>query len=210
MKPALQPKAPLVARQRLGSGLGLGLSLTLLAALSVPAARAAQRKASSPVPAQVLQFQLQPQASHFPPPPAPPPDGDRTDYALDRDSIRRVIYVHIKQIRHCYQLALMKQPALAGKVILSFDITPLGQVEELGIRETNLQSSELLSCVCDALRTWEFPRAPFAGGNIRIIYPFAFRPKIPDPPVGIQVSDDELALLGIFKDPEPPSVEILF
>lgn len=208
MKPSLHSGAPIGARKGLGMGrLGMGLGLSLLA---LPAAHAAQRKATSPVPAQVLQFQLQPQSSHFAPPQAPPPDTERTDYALDRDSIRRVIYVHIKQIRHCYQTALLKQPTLAGKVILSFDITPLGQVEELGIRETSLQSSELLSCVCDALRTWEFPRAPFAGGNIRIIYPFAFRPKIPDPPVGIQVSDEELAQLGIFKDPEPPSVEILF
>lgn len=208
MKPALHSAAPIGARTGLGLGLVLGLSLC--AALPLPSAHAAQRKATSPVPAQVLQFQLQPQTSHYPPPQPPPSDTERTDYALDRDSIRRVIYVHIKQIRQCYQIALMKQPTLMGKVILSFDITPLGQVEELGIRETTLPSSELLSCVCDALRTWEFPRAPFAGGNIRIIYPFAFRPKIPDPPVGIQVSDDELAQLGIFKDPEPPSVEILF
>jgi hypothetical protein len=195
-----QYAAALVGAFFFGPTLGLG-------ALSLPSVEAAQRKAASPVPAQVLQIQPQ---SHFPPPQPPPADGERMDYALDRDSVRRVIYVHIKQIRHCYQLALMKQPALQGRVILTFDITPQGQVEELGIRETSLQSSELLSCVCDSLRTWEFPRAPFAGGNVRIIYPFAFRPKIPDPPVGIQVSDDELAQLGIFKDPEPPSVEVLF
>lgn len=200
------PAAPQKMRAR-----ALRLAAVLVACLPAPAAHAAQRRAPSPVPTQVLQFQVPPQPTTLPlPPQAPPGDPQRTDYSLDRDSIRRVIYVHVKQIRHCYQLALLKQPTLQGKVVLSFDINPMGQVEELGIRETTLQSPSLLDCVSESMRTWEFPRAPFASGNLRVIYPFVFRPKIPEPPAGIQVSDEELAQLGILKDPEPPNVEILF
>jgi hypothetical protein len=206
--PALRRPRAFMRRHRLGP---LACALPCLVALSGSGSdvHAAQRKASSPLPTQVLQFQ-NPLPSPMPPPPTLQPDPQRGDYSLDRDSIRRVIYVHIKQVRHCYQLALMKQPALQGRVVLQFDITPFGQVEELGVRETTLQSPSLIECVSESMRGWEFPRAPYASGNVRIIYPFVFRPKIPEPAVGIQVSDEELAQIGILKDPDPPSVEVLF
>ncbi|MFO0580331.1 MAG: AgmX/PglI C-terminal domain-containing protein [Polyangia bacterium] len=201
-----------VRPRRLGLLVGCVLPslVSLLGAGAVPGVQAAQRKSASPLPVQVLQFQNPLPPSPLPPQQPVPPDVQRADYSLDRDSIRRVIYVHIKQVRHCYQLALMKQPALQGRVVLQFDITPFGQVEELGVREATLQSPALLECVSESMRGWEFPRAPFSSGNVRIIYPFVFRPKIPEPAVGIQVSDEELAQMGILKDPEPPSVEILF
>lgn len=206
------PCGPSVRRRRLGllAGCVLPGLVSLLGAGVVPDVQAAQRKSASPLPVQVLQFQNPLPPSPLPPQQPVPPDAQRADYSLDRDSIRRVIYVHIKQVRHCYQLALMKQPTLQGRVVLQFDINPFGQVEELGVRETTLQSPPLLDCVSESMRGWEFPRAPFASGNVRIIYPFVFRPKIPEPAVGIQVSDEELAQIGILKDPDPPNVEILF
>lgn len=144
--------------------------------------------------------------------PTVPPVGALTtdNYCLNREVVRRVIYVHINQIRHCYQQALSKQPTLAGRLVVIFEINPKGQVDDLLIGETALSSPPLLQCIGDTMRTWEFPPAPYYSGNVRIVYPFVLRSKIPEPPAGIEVSDDELAKLGIVKDPEPPPVDVVF
>lgn len=165
------------------------------------------RSAAAPAPPVSVMSQPLP----MPPPPAPPPDlFPRISQGLSADVIRRVIWVHINQIKYCYQQALFKQPTLAGRMLVNFQVSPQGQVLELSVRETTLQSPQLLSCVSDSMRTWEFPPTPNYSGIIEINYPFLLRPKVPEPVYGVQVSDAELERLGIFKDPEPPPVDILF
>ena len=129
-------------------------------------------------------------------------------HQLERDIVRRVIYLHVNQIRYCYQQSLSRQPKLAGRLVVRFDITPQGKVQSLLVTESNL-SVEMQSCVAETIRTWEFPESD-SDENISVNYPFTFRLKTPDAFGGIQVSDAELEALGIFKDPEPPPVEILF
>lgn len=147
-----------------------------------------------------------------PPGPAVPPPGALTtdNYGLNREVVRRVIYVHINQIRHCYQLALSKQPTLAGRLVVIFEINPKGRVDDLLIAETALEAPALLQCIGDTMRGWEFPAAPYYSGNVRIVYPFVLKPKVPEPPAGIEVTDEELARLGITKDPEPPAADVIF
>jgi len=144
-----------------------------------------------------------------PPQPPPPPAGDaQQDHVLERDVIRRVIYLHIKQVRYCYQQALFKSPKLAGRLVVRFDVTPQGQVEALLVTESNL-SVEMQSCIAETIRTWEFPPND-SDERVSVQYPFTFRLKTPDVSGGVQISDSELEALGIFKDPEPPPVEVLF
>lgn len=146
-----------------------------------------------------------------PGPPVPPPGALTTDaYGINRDVVRRVIYAHINQIRHCYQQALSKQPTLAGRLVVIFEISPKGHVDDLLISESALGVPALHQCIGDTMRAWEFPAAPFYSGNVRIVYPFVLRPKVPEPPSGIEVTDDELAKLGILKDPEPPVADVVF
>lgn len=165
------------------------------------------RSAAAPAPSVSVMSQPLP----TPPPPAPPPDlFPRISQGLSADVIRRVIWVHINQIKYCYQQALFKQPTLAGRMLVNFQVSPQGQVLELSIRESTLQSPQLLSCVSDSMRSWEFPPTPTYDGVTEINYPFLLRPKVPEPVYGVQISDVELERLGIFKDPEPPPVDILF
>lgn len=161
-----------------------------------------------------------------------PPDAQTTDqYSLSRETVRRVMYVHQNQIKHCYQQALMRKPLLAGRVVVSFVIEPSGHVQRVDLRDAELppillpgpahappvvakpqplsSAPGLLPCIREAIASWEFPSTPFYSGTLEVSYPFVLRPKLPDPPAGVQVSDDELAELGIFKDPEPPGVELL-
>lgn len=168
-----------------------------------------------------------------PPPQVPPPDAyTSSNYSLSREVIRRVVWVHINQIKFCYQQALIKQPILAGRLTAVFQLDPGGHVQTLSLRDSELpplllpgpgsappivaraqplaQAPAMLGCIADAMRLWEFPPTPFYAGTTEITYPFILKPRIPDPPPGIQVSDDELAAIGIQRDPEPPSVDILF
>jgi hypothetical protein len=146
-----------------------------------------------------------------PPPPAPPPDlFPRIGQGLSADVIRRVIWVHINQIKYCYQQALFKQPTLAGRMVVNFQVNPHGQVLDLSVRETTLESPQLVTCVSESMRGWEFPPTPTYDGVTEVNYPFIMRPRVPEPVYGVQVSDTDLERLGIFKDPEPPPVDILF
>src|SRR5689334_4724156 len=73
------------------------------------------RTRSSPLP--IVPASPPPSLTMQPPPgPPQPPVGALTtsNYSLNREVVRRVIYVHINQIRYCYQQALVKQPTLAG------------------------------------------------------------------------------------------------
>jgi len=165
------------------------------------------RSAAAPVPPSTAMAAPLP----TPPPPALPQDAyPRISQGLTAETVRRVIWVHINQIRYCYQQALFKQPTLAGRMLVNFQINPQGQVLELSVRESTLESPQLIACVSDAMRAWEFPPTPSYDGITEINYPFLLRPRIPEPPAGIQVSDAELESIGIFKDPEPPPVDILF
>lgn len=191
-------------------------------------------------PATVSSYQVPPPASQPPPftivPPPhqiPPADANTNgNYSLSREVIRRVIWVHVNEIKFCYQQALSKQPMLAGRLTAVFQIDPQGRVQSLALRDSEIpplllpgpgsspplvakaqplsQAPLLLSCIGDAMRIWEFPPTPYYSGTTEISYPFVLKPRIPDPPPGIQVSDDELAALGVLRDPEPPSVDILF
>lgn len=194
---------------------------------SAPASVAAPSYPSPP--------QVPPPFTILPPPPpqVPPPDAYTSgNYSLSREVIRRVVWVHINQIKNCYQQALIKQPILAGRLTAVFQLDPTGHVQALSLRDSELpplllpgagsappvvaraqplsQAPAMLGCIAEAMRVWEFPPTPFYAGMTEITYPFILKPRIPDPPPGIQVSDDELAALGVQRDPDPPSVDILF
>jgi hypothetical protein len=188
------------------------LVCSLLTTLPDPAAHAALplRSRGDTLPAAPNSSMANPLPTPPPPPQLPPDAYGRFHQGLSAEVVRRVIWVHINQIRYCYQQALFKQPTLAGRLVMNFQINPEGQVLDLMVRETTLQSPQLLSCITETMRTWEFPRTPSYAGIIEINYPFLLRPRVPEPAVGIEVSDAELEQLGIFKDPEPPPVDILF
>lgn len=151
---------------------------------------------------------------------APPPGWQATQLLtaaqvrgeLTRDIIRRVIYVHINEIRHCYQRELQMRPTLAGRLTASFWIDGQGQVHDLQIARDTLRIPSLLLCISGAIARWEFP-ATQARGITVVNYPFQLRPRPPDPSqpaTGVQVSDEELEKLGIRKEDGLPGADILF
>ena len=100
---------------------------------------------------------------------APPAPAGDEKLAIG-ESIRR----NSTQIEGCYAKALERNPLLMGKVIAQFDIGPAGKV--IGASADGVPDRELLVCVVQAVRKWDFPK-PASGGKLRVRYPWRLEPR---------------------------------
>lgn len=91
--------------------------------------------------------------------------------SMSKESIRRVIQRHMNEVRFCYEEGLRKQPDLAGRVQVSFMISPSGVVTSATVADSSLHNAQVESCVAQAARRWTFP-APDGGGYVAVRYPF--------------------------------------
>jgi hypothetical protein len=92
--------------------------------------------------------------------------------SLDKELIRRVIKRAMPEIRRCYERALAIDPGLSGKLVVTFEITPAGEVG--GRWASPGLSAWLDRCVLDQIGRLSFP-SPGAG-RIEVSYPFMFDP----------------------------------
>lgn len=94
--------------------------------------------------------------------------------ALDKDQIRDVVRAHIGEIRDCYNQGLERDPELAGKVMVGFEISATGAVSRSEVDESTLKDAQVAACIAGAIKTWQFP-AP-KGGAVAVKYPFLLEP----------------------------------
>ena len=98
--------------------------------------------------------------------------------SLDPDAIRRVVRRHINEVRYCYERALAEDPALSGRLTVSFVISPTGSVSVAsagdGTFPDTSTTTTMTACVVSAVRRWTFP-AP-DGGIVTVDYPFVLNP----------------------------------
>ena len=87
-----------------------------------------------------------------------------------KDVVRDVIFKHIGEVKHCYELELEKNQDLAGRVMVNFTISADGKVTESKIDKTTLRNETVEKCIVEAVRTWEFPKPK--GGIVTVTYPF--------------------------------------
>ena len=95
--------------------------------------------------------------------------------ALDKEIIRRVIRRSALKFLSCYEDELKKDPALEGKVILSFVIDKDGTIAAHRISKTF--SNEVGECIDKMLAPLAFP-AP-EGGSVEVTYPLIFTKSTP-------------------------------
>ena len=94
--------------------------------------------------------------------------------SLSADVIRRVVRMHLGEVRYCYETALTRNARLGGLVSMSFVIGPTGAVASAGA--TGLSDPAAETCVASAVRRWTFP-APSGGGVVRVTYPVNLAPS---------------------------------
>ncbi|MDC0713756.1 AgmX/PglI C-terminal domain-containing protein [Stigmatella sp. ncwal1] len=92
--------------------------------------------------------------------------------SIDREAVAKVINSHLQEVHACYERALLKDPGLAGKVVLEWTIGNNGRVAAAKTKSSTLRNSAVESCILSNLKTWSFPSPK--GGVVIITYPFLF------------------------------------
>ncbi|ATB45738.1 AgmX/PglI C-terminal domain-containing protein [Corallococcus macrosporus] len=95
-----------------------------------------------------------------------------TQGTVDREAVARVINSHLNEVHGCYERGLLKDPGLAGKVVLEWTIGASGRVVAAKTKSSTLRNASVESCILSRLKSWKFP-AP-KGGVVIITYPFLF------------------------------------
>jgi TonB family protein len=91
-------------------------------------------------------------------------------------TIARVVAAHTGAIRYAYNRELRKKPSLRGKIVLTFTISPEGNVTECHIEESAMKWPPLENSLVKIVRTWRFPEIP--EGNVTVSYPLVFFPSM--------------------------------
>ena len=84
----------------------------------------------------------------------------------------RVINSHLNEVSACYERALLREPGLAGKILLEWNISTSGVVTTAKTKSSTMKSSAVEACILTALKGWKFP--PARGAGVVISYPFLF------------------------------------
>lgn len=102
-----------------------------------------------------------------------PLEVERSDSALSRAAIRKVISANMAQAQACYREGLKKDPSLEGTVVVRLVVVASGAVANAEVAASTLGDAAVEKCLTDRARTWRFPEP--RGGNITIItHPFTF------------------------------------
>jgi len=86
--------------------------------------------------------------------------------------VAKTVNAHLQEVRACYERALLKEPGLAGKVVLEWTIGTNGAVLSAKSKTSTLRNPAVESCILQDLKTWRFP--PAKGGMVIVSYPFLF------------------------------------
>jgi hypothetical protein len=92
--------------------------------------------------------------------------------SLDPREIRRFVHLHQPQLRRCYDVALLRDHALAGTAELHFVIGADGAVATAAV-DGSLPSADALACLEHEVATWQFHATD---GPIAVNYPIDFEP----------------------------------
>ena len=94
---------------------------------------------------------------------------------LDRDIIRRIVRMHINEVRHCYNQGLLKDENLEGGASIEFVIEGTGKVSSASVSKTTLADENVGVCIAKATKRWKFPK-PSDGAAVTVVYPFVLSP----------------------------------
>jgi len=94
---------------------------------------------------------------------------------IDRELIRKVIQANHGKFKYCYENELVRNPKLAGRLAVRFQINPQGDVAFAAVDSSTLHNPTVENCVVARIRGLKFPM-PQGGGAALVTYPFVFSP----------------------------------
>jgi hypothetical protein len=96
----------------------------------------------------------------------------RISGGLSMEAVKRVIDQHLGDITYCYETELINNPSIMGKVMFEWKILMSGEVGEVRIKSSSINSHEIHNCIKDSIRGWQFPKP--SGAEVIVSYPFVF------------------------------------
>jgi hypothetical protein len=112
-------------------------------------------------------------AQHQPRPPSVTQGILTTKGSLDKEIIRRVVHLHMNEVKFCYDKELSRKADLAGRISVQFVISGVGFVISSVMQSSTMDNPRVESCVVSAVKRWPFPK-PTGGGIAIVSYPFNF------------------------------------
>ncbi len=91
---------------------------------------------------------------------------------MSREMVKRVIDQHLEEITYCYETALMANPSIMGRIVFEWKILMDGNVGQVRIVASSINSHEVHNCIKSAIKSWQFPKP--VGTEVVVSYPFVF------------------------------------
>lgn len=93
---------------------------------------------------------------------------------LTKDQIRKALAEHRREIRACYEKALIVKSKIAGRIAYKWHIAPSGSVTSIQVVRSEVGLPQLEDCVGSVIKAIKFPEAP-SKLPTTVIYPFVFQ-----------------------------------
>ncbi len=91
---------------------------------------------------------------------------------VSRPAMEAILDKRLSQIQNCYQVALLENSGISGKLLLRWSISKSGEVEQVLIESSQLENAELHSCIVQEIAKTEFPKPE--GGSVILRLPLTF------------------------------------
>lgn len=101
-------------------------------------------------------------------------EGFSAQGGLDKEAVRQTLAKYRRQIRTCYERALVANPRVGGRIVYQWYISPKGPVTSVVLKSSEAKMSSLEGCVESVIKSAIFPTAPNGQPTI-VIYPFVFQ-----------------------------------
>ncbi len=94
--------------------------------------------------------------------------------ALEPHEIRQTIVRQLPKVKACYERALKAEGGLRGRLVLSLDVQPEGNVTGARISDDGIGNDTLSACVVKAVDSWRFPAGT---ETVSVEYPVSLKPS---------------------------------
>ena len=97
----------------------------------------------------------------------------RASRGLARNTVQRTIQRHMGDVEHCYGRVALKDPSIAGRIVVQWTLGRDGVPTGTAILKNTLKDPSVAACIKQKARRWQFP--PPDGGLAVVSYPFDLR-----------------------------------
>ncbi|MDJ0765057.1 MAG: AgmX/PglI C-terminal domain-containing protein [Myxococcota bacterium] len=94
---------------------------------------------------------------------------------IDTQEVNRFMNARFAQVKTCYERRLKTNSFLEGKLDLNIQVMSSGKVTGVSVNDDTVRDAEMLACVKQVIRAWQFPKPE--GGRVVIAKTFTFKKK---------------------------------